>query len=124
MTRRLSELRTGDTISVEEYRALTSGAMLEEELLVIVQEELTLRGWRWTHARRSDRAQLMGDPGVPDILAIRGTRGLAAELKRQGERPTDQQTAWLGLFGSCAAVCTACRNEAARLRSSLACLAK
>lgn len=59
-------------------------AMTEDELLAAVTDALTLFGYRWTHHRRSDRAQLMGQPGFPDVFAVGHGRRLAllAELAR------------------------------------------
>lgn len=69
----------------------------EDELLVGITQALTLAGWRWTHARRSDQAVMMGDPGVPDIVAVHPVWGLilAWELKGPDGRPTGDQVAWL-----------------------------
>lgn len=71
--------------------------MTEDELLEGVTQALTLSGWRWSHPRRSDLAQMQGDPGLPDIIAVHPTRGLvlAWELKGEGGRPTGDQVAWI-----------------------------
>lgn len=71
--------------------------MTEDELLEGVTMALTLGGWRWTHPRRSDLAQTMGAPGLPDIIAVHPTRGLvlAWELKGSDGRPTGDQVAWI-----------------------------
>ncbi len=71
--------------------------MTEEELLAGVTDALTIGRWDWTHARRSDLAQLMGTPGVPDIFAVSGERGmlLALELKSDHGQPTRDQARWL-----------------------------
>lgn len=77
-------------------------ATSEDQLLATVTEALTLRGWRWTHSRRSDRAQLMGHKGFPDLIAIRGERLLLAELKTEAGRLSPEQKAWLGAFETAA----------------------
>ena len=71
--------------------------MREEELLEGVTDALTVGGWRWTHARRSDLALLQGTPGVPDLFAVHHelARFLALEIKAEHGSPTFDQTAWL-----------------------------
>jgi hypothetical protein len=71
--------------------------MTEEELLAGITEALTLAGWRWSHHRRSDLAQMQGMPGLPDIIAVHPTRKivLAWELKGEGGRVTGDQVAWI-----------------------------
>lgn len=71
--------------------------MTEDELLLGVTDALTIAGWTWTHARRSDQARLMGQPGVPDIIAVSEHRRtmLAWELKTANGTPTYDQVAWL-----------------------------
>lgn len=71
--------------------------MTEDELLEGITQALTFAGWRWTHPRRSDLAQTMGDPGLPDIIAVHPTRRLvlAWELKGSDGRPTGDQVAWI-----------------------------
>ena len=75
--------------------------MTEDELLEGVTDALTLGRWDWTHTRRSDLAQLMGTPGVPDIFAVSGERGmfLALELKSDHGEPTRDQVRWLTRLG-------------------------
>lgn len=96
MARRLTTL--------EEYRSLLAESTSEDELLVVVETELTLRGWRWHHVRRSDRAISQGDPGWPDIVAIRRERIVVAELKRQqGGHWEPGQRDWLDAFAAAGA---------------------
>lgn len=75
------------------YRARRSTE--EDDLLLAVTEAMQLTGWRWTHARRSDLAQLQGSQGVPDIIAARQGVGLALELKSAHGQPTPEQLLWL-----------------------------
>lgn len=73
-------------------------AMTEDELLTGLVEAMTLAGWRWTHARRSDKALMMGSAGLPDILAIPPMhRGpvLAIETKSAGGRLSEDQATWM-----------------------------
>ena len=81
--------------SVEDYRAMVAGAMLEEDLLIAVETELTVQKWLWHHVRRSDLAQQQGDNGWPDIVAVRGSRIVVAELKAAKGRVEIAQQAWL-----------------------------
>ena len=76
-------------------RQIMDRATSEDELLIAITEALTLYSWRWTHARRSDRALMMGHSGVPDIIALRAGRVKFIELKKEGEQPTAEQWAWL-----------------------------
>ena len=81
--------------TIAAYRGLLAGAMSEDDLLIAVGTELTLRRWLWHHVRRSDRAQQQGDNGWPDIVAIRGERYVVAELKAAKGRVEIAQQAWL-----------------------------
>lgn len=96
--KRLRAYRTGDVISVDEYRSLVADAMPEDDLLVAVQRELNLGHWRWNHIRRSDQAISQGDPGWPDIVAIRGPELIAVELKSAAGRYQPGQEGWLEAF--------------------------
>lgn len=87
-----------DMTSIEEYRRLVAGVTTEDDLLVDVAQHLTLGRWRWHHIRRSDKAVQMGDPGLPDILAIRDTTLLVAELKGPKGRYETGQAEWLADF--------------------------
>ena len=89
--------------SIEDYRALLAGAMPEEELLLAVETEATLAGWRWHHIRRADLAQQQGDPGWPDFLALRGDRIVVAELKTAKGRVELAQQAWLDAWAAAGA---------------------
>ena len=81
--------------SIEEYRRLLAGVTSEDDLLTHVATRLTLGRWRWTHVRRSDKAISMGDPGVPDIIAVRGGVLLVRELKAAAGRFETGQQEWL-----------------------------
>lgn len=77
--------------------------MTEDELLAGITEALTLAGWRWSHHRRSDQAILMGDPGLPDIIAVHPTREipvLAWELKTERGSVTRDQLGWIFDLGA------------------------
>lgn len=70
----------------------------EDDLLTAVTEALELFNWVWQHPRRSDKALVMGDQGIPDIIAVRNGRVLFLELKRQGENLETAQWAWFNNF--------------------------
>ena len=76
-------------------------AATEDELLTAATEALTLYRWRWTHARRSDRALTMGHPGLPDIIAVRDGRVLFCEVKSQVGRLSPDQVLWLDALKEC-----------------------
>lgn len=84
--------------SVEEYRRLVAGVTSEDDLLTAVATRLTLGRWRWHHIRRSDLAGQQGDPGFPDIIAVRDTTLLVAELKADRGRYGTGQAEWLADF--------------------------
>ena len=71
----------------------------EDELLSAITDALTLYQWRWTHIRRSDRAQLMGHQGVPDIIAARRGVVYFIELKSARGRLDAEQFAWMHALG-------------------------
>lgn len=84
--------------SIEEYRRLLAGGTSEDDLLTQVASRLTLGRWRWHHIRRSDLAVQQGDPGWPDVVAVRGPELLVAELKGPGGRYETGQREWLEAF--------------------------
>ena len=78
--------------------------MTENTLLSAVLSLAELFGWRTLHIRPAMtehgwRSPVQGDgKGFPDVLAIRGDRILAAELKSDQGRLTDEQRAWLDVL--------------------------
>lgn len=74
-------------------------AMTEDELLIGITEALTISGWRWTHIRQSNGITV-GMSGLPDVVAVHPTRGLAIawELKSETGQPTPDQLGWLHGF--------------------------
>lgn len=81
--------------------------MLERELQNAVEGLLDVYHWRWTHFRpgrtsTSWRTSLSGAPGFPDIVAVRAGRLIFAELKRESEKLSDGQEAWLRELQGCA----------------------
>ncbi len=65
-------------------------------------------GWRCFHVRNSGHAGMtavQGDKGFPDLLCVKGSRWLVAELKvgktgtKRGDATSDQ-IAWLKVLGA------------------------
>jgi hypothetical protein len=81
--------------TIEEYRRLVAGSTSEDDLLIDVASRLTLGRWRWHHIRRADLAQQQGDPGFPDVIAVRGDVLLVRELKAGSGRYETGQREWL-----------------------------
>lgn len=95
----MSKPPTFATMTAADYRRLVVSEMPEAELLLEVETSLTRGRWRWTHVGRSDLAQMHGDPGVPDILAVRGDVLLVRELKASKGRMETGQAEWLEALG-------------------------
>lgn len=68
-----------------------------------VEQVCWLCQWTFYHTRDSRKS----NEGFPDLVAIRTragkTRLVVAELKREGENPTEAQTRWLELFAAAGA---------------------
>lgn len=67
-----------------------------------VQEILTMFGWWWYHApnnrpNKDGKVQRIR-AGFPDIIAVRGTRIVVAELKKETGHTTDEQDEVLAMF--------------------------
>ena len=63
----------------------------EASLLDNVRRTARLYGWRTYHTHDSRRSE----PGFPDIVMVRGSRLVFAELKTARGRVTPDQRAWL-----------------------------
>jgi hypothetical protein len=76
----------------------------EDDLLTAVLSVCKLYSWRTLHIRpaRTEegwRSPLQGDGvGWPDVLAVKGSRLIAAELKGEKGKATDEQMQWLRLL--------------------------
>jgi hypothetical protein len=68
--------------------------MTEKELQQSVLDLARSKGYRCYHTFDSRRSE----PGFPDIIAIRGERLVAIELKSETGKLTDAQTDWLRAF--------------------------
>lgn len=97
---------SSELTSIEEYHRLLAGATSEEDLLIAVETRLTLGRWRWHHIRRADLAQQQGDPGWPDVVAVRGDTLLVRELKAQGGSHGTGQREWLAALAAVTRVST------------------
>lgn len=80
--------------------AYLTEAQLSEQVTALAD----LCGWRWTHFRPARTAQgwrtpVSGAPGFPDLVLVRGTRLVFAELKSARGRPSPEQRIWLDLLG-------------------------
>ncbi len=78
-------------------------AIPESDVQKQVQEILTMFGWKWFHAPDNKPSATTGRvqrivKGFPDIIAVRGTRILVCENKRETEHPTEEQDQWLAAF--------------------------
>lgn len=79
-------------------------AMTEAELLEGVLKLARMYGWRVAHFRpcqtgRGWRTPVQADgAGFPDLVMVRGSRIIVAELKRELGPSTDAQVAWLLAF--------------------------
>lgn len=85
--------------------------LTEAEFTAQVIQYARLRGWRTAHFRpartaRGWRTAIQGDgKGWPDLILVRGTSVIAAELKIGRNRLTAEQAAWLRAL-DCANVMT------------------
>ena len=75
--------------------------MREKSFAHQIEYLLELGGWRWCHFEPAVRQSgtwatpLRGDKGLPDYLAVRGTRLVFAEIKGTGGRLSIDQKAWI-----------------------------
>lgn len=72
-------------------RALLGSEQTERDFQTEVLRAAGLLKWRTYHTLESRGSAA----GFPDVVAVRGTRLIMAELKRQNGRVTDSQEAWL-----------------------------
>lgn len=69
--------------------------MSEKDLQDAVRKTAELFRWRYYHTHRSQHSVA----GYPDCTLVRRGRLVYAELKRDGEYPTEAQVAWLDDLG-------------------------
>lgn len=92
------------TISVDEYRKLAAREMPErtitrngvrvEGLQSLVEKMAKSNGWAVYHTYNSRRST----PGFPDLILLRGSVGMAVELKAEAKQATFEQMQWLWRF--------------------------
>jgi len=68
--------------------------MSEKEFQAEVERIARSHGWRVYHTRDSRKSA----HGFPDIVALRGSREVIAELKVGGNRPDAAQESWLEAY--------------------------
>jgi hypothetical protein len=87
--------------SLDQYRRSVDLATPEDEVLQSVALALTLAGWVWTHHRRSDRALVQGDVGLPDIIAAHPQTGALVAIECKAERGvvSEGQARWIHALG-------------------------
>lgn len=85
--------------TVDEVKAMAVRHEKEDPFQARVIALAELCGFRVYHTHDSRGSQ----EGFPDLVMIRGPRQIVAELKREGEKPTPEQLAWLYAFGGCGA---------------------
>lgn len=83
--------------------------LTEAQFATQVVDLLNLYHWRWTHFRAARTLHgwvtaLSGQPGFPDIVAVRAPRQIIAELKSQGGKLSAEQEAWLYELHRCEGV--------------------
>lgn len=73
----------------------------EKQFARQIEYLLELGGWRWCHYEPAVRQSgawatpLRGDRGLPDYIAVRGSRVVYAEIKGDRGRLSDDQKAWI-----------------------------
>lgn len=78
------------SISRDEFVVLQAAEMPEKRLQAVVEHALGEAGWTFYHAYDARRS----NPGLPDIIALRGPRLIWRELKDMTGRLTTEQKAW------------------------------
>jgi hypothetical protein len=68
----------------------------EKEFMSKVIAYAVSRGFLVYHTHDSRRSE----PGFPDLIFIRQSRWIVAELKTKGKKPTTAQSKWLKAFGA------------------------
>jgi len=85
-------------VTAVEYRAKAAAAMSEAQLLDAVRALATTLGWRIYHTHDSRRSPA----GFPDLVLVRDTRLVVAELKSTRGRYGPGQVEWLDAFNAVA----------------------
>ena len=77
--------------------------LTETQFLNQVIELARICGWRVCHFRPAQtahgwRTAIQGDAGFPDLILLKGSRGIAWELKAGKGKATEDQWAWVVAF--------------------------
>jgi hypothetical protein len=79
-------------LSVAQARRLAAGQLISEKMFMQQVVDLAhLTGWLCYHTHDSRRSC----PGFPDVILVRGTQLLAAELKSDRGRLSPAQQRWI-----------------------------
>lgn len=101
MRRRLSSKRTRELMALAGDEGQVGNVMAalqsERSLQESVRQLAKLTGWLYFHGW----TMLHSQPGFPDTVLINPPRLIVAELKVEGEDPTDEQEVWLANFRAC-----------------------
>ena len=80
---------------------MTTIPITEAEFSRQVEELLSLTGWRWCHFRPAMKKDggwvtaISGDPGMVDIIAVRGSELIWVELKSERGKLSPAQQDWI-----------------------------
>ena len=80
--------------SMNEAQRLLAKAMTEKELQQDVTDLAKALNWLVYHTWNSKHSA----SGYPDLVMLRGARGIAVELKREGKDVTPAQEKWLEAY--------------------------
>jgi len=87
----------GGSVTAATYTAAALAALTEAQFQNIVVRAAHDLGWASYHTRYS----LGSNPGFMDLVLVRPSRFLVAELKRVGGKTTAHQDRWLALCRLC-----------------------
>ena len=91
--------RAVEKITATQCQRATVALIPEKQWQENVEQMANFFRWKKYHTLDSRGA----DPDFPDLILLRGRRQVVAELKRDGESPTDGQAEWLRAFAAAGA---------------------
>ena len=95
--------RPPDTVSKDEAIDAEFKGMTEIQFQRWVEVEAKENGWLVHHTHDSRRNSWTTDPGLPDLILVRGGILIFAELKKQKGKVTKKQQIWLDALNVVAA---------------------